>query len=180
MYPYELKSEAFPRYSQDGELLEMEQFEYQESEVATPPAAATTTACAKGLICLEHVHVPKQPDPKKPGTFIVGSLTRLEPKNMNPGFIDTADNLITNRSGTGLQTCLSNLLTTQFKNYLTPGSISKKSAARDDRVRVGLVDLSGSKLAQPDFAGWGLTVASCGITRRQSRCVSHEDNMWKH
>lgn len=33
MYPFALKSEAFPRYSQDGELLEMEQFEYLESEV---------------------------------------------------------------------------------------------------------------------------------------------------
>lgn len=33
MYQYALKLEAFPRYPQDGELLEMEEFEYQESEV---------------------------------------------------------------------------------------------------------------------------------------------------
>jgi len=123
-----------------------------------------TTACPKGLICLDHIHIPKQPDPKKPGQFIVGSQTRLVPNNMNPGFIDAADNLITDRSGTGLQTCLNKLLTTQFQNYLSRESIQKKSASGNDRVRIGLIDLTGPKLTQPDFAGWGSPVAMYGAS----------------
>lgn len=134
--------------------------------VASRSSAASggTATCLKGLICLEHVHCAKQPDPKKPGQFMAGSLARLEPKNMNPGFIDATDNLVTDRSSTGLQTCLNKLLTTQFQNYLSPDSIQRKSASRNDRVRIALIDLTGPKLTQPDFAGWGSPVSMYGAS----------------
>ncbi|MEW5755937.1 MAG: hypothetical protein AB1810_06495 [Pseudomonadota bacterium] len=123
-----------------------------------------TTGCPRGLTCLDHYHIPKKPDPTRPSRFVAGALTKLEPRNMNPGFIDSSDNLVTDRSGTGLQTCLNKLVTTQFQNFLSRESIQKKSASRNDRLRIGLIDLTGSKLTQPDFAGWGSTVAMYGAS----------------
>jgi hypothetical protein len=75
---------------------------------------------------------------------------------MNPGFIDQNDQLITDTSSSGLQTCLHKLITSQFQNYL----YNKQSGvpSGNDRLRVALVDLTGPKLARPDFAGWGSTV----------------------
>jgi hypothetical protein len=116
------------------------------------------------LICFDHFHVPKQADPRNPGHFTAGARSILTLKNMNPGFLDASDNIITNRSSTGLQTCLTQLLTTQFQNYLSRDSVQKKSASRNDRLRIGLVDLSGVKLNRPDFAGWGSTVAMYGAS----------------
>ena len=130
----------------------------------SPSTSAGMTACPKGLICLEHFHVPKTPNAKKPGNFVTGSTTRLEPKNMNPGVIDSADTLVVDRSSTGLQTCLVKLITTQFQNFLSRDSIKKKVASRCDRVRIGLIDLTGNKSSQPDFAGWGSTLAMEGAS----------------
>ena len=125
-------------------------------------AEAAATATAKGLKLLDHFHSPKRPDPATSGTFITGSLTKLSPANMNPGFIDAADNLITDNSSNGLQTCLQKLITTQFRNYLSsPSSIAPSTG---DRLRVALVDLTGKKLTQPDFAGWDATAAVYGAS----------------
>jgi hypothetical protein len=70
--------------------------------------------------------------------------------------------LITDISNTGLQTCLRKLITTQFKNYLSDTSNTTPIAS--DRLRVALVDLSGDRIAQPDFAGWGSTVSMYGAS----------------
>jgi hypothetical protein len=83
---------------------------------------------------------------------------------MNPGIIDSADQMIVDKSAAGLQTCLNKLLTTQFKNYLSADSVKRGSASSSDRVRIGLIDLTGPKLTQPDFAGWGSTVAMYGAS----------------
>jgi hypothetical protein len=114
------------------------------------------------LPLLDHFHSPKKPDPASSGNFITGSLTKLSVANMNPGFIDSADNIITDNSSNGLQTCLRKLITTQFQSYLS--SPSNTAPAAGDRVRVALVDLTGKKLTQPDFAGWGATVAMYGAS----------------
>ncbi|MBX9720029.1 MAG: hypothetical protein K2X81_01435, partial [Candidatus Obscuribacterales bacterium] len=134
-------------------------WETEVSQNQRSPSSSGVTACPKGLICLDHIHVPKQVDLVNPGQFITGVKSKLTVKNVNPGFIDAADNIITDRSNTGLQTCLIRLLTSQFQHYLSRDSLQKKSASWNDRVRVALVDLSGTKLTQPDFAGWGSTVA---------------------
>lgn len=136
----------------------------ESGSIGSSALSGSTVACPRGLICLDHFHIVKQPDSRNPGRFIVGAQARLEPRNMNPGFVDTADNLITARGGSGLQTCLNRLLTTQFSNYLSRESIRKKSASGNDRLRVGLVDLSGPKLTRPDLAGWGSTVAMYGAS----------------
>lgn len=128
------------------------------------PVSRSATTCLKGLICFEHIHIPKQPDPTKPGQFISAPPAKLEPKNMNPGILDSADQMILDKSGTGLQTCLNKLVTTQFRNFLSADSLNRGSASANDRVRIGLIDLTGPKLTQPDFAGWGSTVAMYGAS----------------
>ena len=132
--------QQFSRYSQLGNAL-------------VPP---------KGLVLLDHLHFPKQADASKPGQFVTGSIAKLAVSDMNPGFKDANDNLITDTSSTGLQTCLHKLITTQFQNYLSNKSSTAPSAG--DRLRVALVDLSGTKIAQPDFAGWGSTVSMYGAS----------------
>jgi hypothetical protein len=81
---------------------------------------------------------------------------------MNPGFIDSNDQLITDTSSTGLQACLRKLITTQFRNYLSNQQNTAPSAG--DRLRVALVDLTGAKIAQPEFAGWGSVVSMYGAS----------------
>lgn len=116
----------------------------------------------KGLVLLDHFHLPKQADTSKPGQFVTGSIAQLAVSDMNPGFKDANDNLITDTSSTGLQTCLRKLITTQFQNYLSNKSNTAPSAG--DRLRVALVDLSGARITQPDFAGWGSTVSMYGAS----------------
>jgi len=126
---------------------------YQFGEPVGPP---------KGLVLLDHFQSPKQPDPTSPGRFITGPVAKLDVKDMNPGFVDANDQLITDTSRTGLQACLHKLVTTQFRNYLSNPQSAAPSAG--DRLRVALVDLTGAKIAQPEFAGWGSTVSMYGAS----------------
>jgi hypothetical protein len=116
----------------------------------------------KGLKLVDHFQSPKQPDPTNPGQFVTGALTKMTVSDMNPGFIDVSDNLITDTSSNGLQTCLGKLITSQFQNYLS--SKSNTAPSKGDRLRVSLVDLTADKIAKPDFAGWGSTVAMYGAS----------------
>jgi hypothetical protein len=142
--PQQLRGHYIPRQISRYALL---------GEVFSPP---------KGLVLFDHFHSPKQPDTSRPGQFFTGSVSKLTVSDMNPGFKDANDNLMTDTSSTGLQTCLHRLITTQFQNYLSNKSSMAPSAA--DRLRVALVDLSGPKTAQPDFAGWGSTVSMYGAS----------------
>lgn len=121
---------------------------YQLGQPVAPP---------RGLALFDHFQVPRQPDPTTPGRFVTGAVAKLDVKDMNPGFIDANDQLITDTGGDGLQTCLRRLITTQFQNYLSNPRNTAPSAG--DRLRVALVDLTGPKIAKPDFAGWGSTVS---------------------
>ncbi|MCI0591323.1 MAG: class A beta-lactamase-related serine hydrolase [Gammaproteobacteria bacterium] len=125
-------------------------------------AAAVAAVAPKGLVLLEHFHSPKRQHPSIAGTFITAPITRLDVRDMNPGFIDKSDNLITDTSSTGLQTCLSKLITTQFQDFL--GKKGNLAPSQHDRLRVALVDLTGHKLTRPDFAGWGSTVSMYGAS----------------
>lgn len=114
-------------------------------------------ASPKNLKLVDHFHIPKSLPSGKAGT-----LTRLVAQNMNPGFIDANDNLIVDTSTSGLQTCLQKLITTQFQNYLSNKNNIAPSVG--DRLRVALVDLTGNKLTQPDFAGWGYNNSMYGAS----------------
>ena len=100
---------------------------------------ANATPLPKGLILLDHMHIPKTPDPKAPGTFGVGPLSVLKTGDMNPGFIDATDNLVVDTSGTGLQNCLRALMTKRFQDLL--GNRRQTAPGAYDRVRIALVDL---------------------------------------
>jgi hypothetical protein len=116
----------------------------------------------KHLKLLEHFHAPKQPHFSNAGQFVTSGVTKLIVGDMNPGFVDLSDNLIIDTSGTGLQTCLHKLITSQFQNYLS--SSTATAPASGDRLRVALVDLSGDKLVKPEFAGWGSPIKIYGAS----------------
>ncbi len=130
----------------------------READFDTPPPS--TAKCP--VICFEHFHTPKTADPKKPGNFTSGALTLLTP--VNPGFVDSSDELITDTSSTGLQTCLKKLITTKFPEFLAKTSRTSGTASAQDRLHIALVDLTGDKLSKPEFAGWGSTVAMYGAS----------------
>lgn len=136
---------------------------FQESEVSGG-TGASAAACPRGLVCLEHVHIPKQPDAARPGQFKSVAPARLEPSGMNTGIMNSADEMMLDRSAGSLQNCLDNLILTKFQNYLSRDAVRQKSASRGDRLRVALFDLTGAKLAKPDFAGWGSTVPMYGAS----------------
>lgn len=115
-----------------------------------------------GLALLDHMHVPKAPDPAHPGTFTTGGPTVLKSADMNPGWIDANDNLVTDKSGAGLQRCLELSITSDFQGLLSRRGQSAPAAS--DRIHVALVDLTGNKLTKPDFAGWGSTLAIFGAS----------------
>ncbi len=117
--------------------------EYEDS----PPA---------GLILLDHMHIPKTPDATAPGGFKAGAITIMKPSAMNPGFVNASDELITDTSESGLQTCLEKAIRDKFSKLLARKTDAKPAAG--DRVKIAIVDLTGAKLAKPDFAGWGSTV----------------------
>jgi hypothetical protein len=136
--------------------------EEYEQDVPTGQAEATAKAAPKGLVLLDHVHIPKTPSPKVPGSFEVDALAILKTANMDPGFIDANDKLVVDTTSTGLQTCLQLLMTKSFQDLL--GSWRQTAPSANDIVRVALVDLTGTKLAAPDLAGWGSTVPMYGAS----------------
>jgi hypothetical protein len=125
--------------------------------------AGTGAASApKGLVLLQHTHIPKTPAPAAPSGFRAGAPAALIVADMNPGFINANDEVAFDTSGSGLQTCLRSLIASNFSELLA--SPKQTQPAANDRVRVAIVDLTGEKLANPDFAGWGSTVAMYGAS----------------
>ncbi len=156
----ELKGEQ--EEPEDLEALVAEVNPFQETERTSSPSASVEPP--KGLVLLNHVHIPRQPDPKHPGVFFSAAAAKLEPKAMNPGFIDANDELLTDTTSTGLQTCLKKLITTKYGDFLTRACRQSGTVSKDDRVHIALVDLTGPKLTQLDFAGWGSTVPMYGAS----------------
>jgi len=107
----------------------------------------------QGLVLLDHMQTPKTPDATRPGTFTTGTLAKLT--TLNPLFIDAADNVVTDTSPTGLQTCLNKLITSKYDGLL--GARGQTAPGPHDHVHVAIVDLTGNKLTAPEFAGWGAT-----------------------
>ncbi len=115
----------------------------------------------KGLVLLDHMHVPKTP--AVPGSFTSGSLTKMKAADLNPLFINPGNStVILDSSPTGLQHCLDVAITTGFGGLL--GSARQTGPGARDIVHVALVDLTGAKLTSPDLAAWGAPVDMYGAS----------------
>jgi hypothetical protein len=146
-------------YFIDRQLSRVDYTPFHLGALGAPPTAPAPPA---GLKLLDHFQAPKRLTPGVPAAFITDPIAKVATGDLNPGFFDANDNLIVDTASDGLQTCLRKLITTQFQNYLA--NRSSQAPSGDDRLRVALVDLSGDKLARPDFAGWGSTVAMYGAS----------------
>jgi hypothetical protein len=108
---------------------------------------------------LRHFQRLVEEDSANPGKVKVGNIVPLEPKHMNPGFIDHSyaepGRVNLDVSSKGLQPCLEDLLKTSFPHFLAKESLGKPSPC--DRVRVALVNLTGPRWFDPDLAMWGGT-----------------------
>lgn len=101
-------------------------------------------------LLLPHFHVRKA----VPGGALSpagGTPQAMQPSGMNPGFVNAADELAVNTGPTGLHTRLRALM-------------SKKYASQSGKMKVALVDLTGTRLYAPDFAGWNSTVLLYGAS----------------
>lgn len=116
----------------------------------------------KGLWLLDHVHIPKAPDPAHPGKFSIGSSTKLVAADLNPQFYDSAGVLKLDSSPTGLQTCLDAMMKSSFGGFLSRAG--QTSPHPDDVAHVAVVDLTGAKRSAPEFAAWGAPVDMYGAS----------------
>jgi V8-like Glu-specific endopeptidase len=116
----------------------------------------------KGLALLDHVHIPKAPDPAHPGTFTIGASTKLVAADLNPQFYDSAGVLKLDSSPTGLQTCLDAMMKSSFGGFLSRAG--QTSPHPDDVAHVAVVDLTGAKRSAPEFAAWGAPVDMYGAS----------------
>lgn len=140
-----------------GSLDELDEEEFQQIAGSLSLEIAITP---KALKLVDHFYIHKS----LPDGRVVG-LKRLVPQDMNPGFISlVSGDLLVVRRTDGLQTRLDNLIKNNYASFLASRSSTQSSAKVGDRIRVALVDLTGQKLFEPDFAGWGETVATEGAS----------------
>lgn len=108
-----------------------------------------------GVPAFEHFFQPMKADGNALTWVSDGQEKALE--TLNPGFIDAQDNLLPSDA---LQKGLADLLTENrnFSRFLTRDSIRLRRGFSGDKIHVALVDLTGKKMTQPEFAGWASTV----------------------
>ena len=129
------------------------------AEEDTPPETPGTTA-PKGLVLLSHSHVRRTcPDGKS--FTSASSATPMSPATMNPGFLKADDAI---EFDTALDAKLVQLIldTPKYKSMLSAESRSTRTAHREDRLRVALVDITGDKICKPGYASWGSTLSMPG------------------
>jgi hypothetical protein len=111
----------------------------------------------------EHFHIRKSRDMSSGHISVDTSATVMQATAMNPWFIDPDnDEIILDRSTSGLQGRLEEEVLTNFADLLDPASVSGKTAHSTDKIQLALVDLTGDKIFSPEFAGWGSTVPRDG------------------
>lgn len=99
-------------------------------------------ASPPGLVLLKHFHVPVEKG------LAISLPTQMRSENMDPWYQPKNDSL-----QQGLHSVLKQ---DPFRNFLVDKTATRAHAS--DRIRVALVDLSGRKLFNPVFAGYGSTV----------------------
>jgi hypothetical protein len=106
-------------------------------------------AINNGLPKFRHFIEPKSIDihSKK---WITSGVSEMNPQNMNPGFIADNDQILVKKN---LQEALSQLIKTKYKKY-----IRSNTPSNNDNFSISLIDLSGDKVLNPEYAGWGSVV----------------------
>lgn len=156
------------RFERELEDLGLSRSLYREFQLAPDssscPKCQVSPAIAKSLKLTCHFHVPKNLDAKT-GDLVTGSTVLMEPKNMQPYYIDPwLDDINVDRTANGLQTKLENLIKNSYGDYLNKKRKADDKASFNDRIRVALVDLTKKKLSKPEFAGWGSTIPIDGAS----------------
>jgi V8-like Glu-specific endopeptidase len=152
--------------------LELEQFEMEQFEGESPGVFEVLPVnlseleehqvSPKNLVLLDHIHIPKAPDPAHPGAFIPGVATKLTAADLNPRFFDGGSTVILDSTPTGLQHCMDRLISSGFNELL--GSKGQTGPGAGDHVHVALVDLTKGKLSAPELAAWGAPVDMYGAS----------------
>jgi hypothetical protein len=85
----------------------------------------------------------------------------MSPATMNPGFLKADDTI---EFDTALDAKLVQLIldTPKYKSMVSAESRGTRTAHREDRLRVALVDITGDKICKPGYAGWGSTFSMPG------------------
>lgn len=111
------------------------------------------------VVRLSHFQQIVEQDPADPKKVKVGKIVPLHPDLMNPGFIDkrhgNPGRIKLDVWSKGLQPCLEELLKRWYPGFLAEDKPGRPSVC--DRVRVALVNLTGSRWFDPDVALWGGT-----------------------
>jgi hypothetical protein len=138
----------------------LDELDEEEFEQIAGSLSLEIAITPKALKLVDHFYIHKSlPDGRVTG------LKRLVPQDMNPGFISlVTGDLLVDRRADGLQTRLDTLIRNNYAEFLASRSSTQSSAKAGDKIRVALVDLTGQKLFEPDFAGWGATVATEGAS----------------
>jgi hypothetical protein len=132
----------------------------RDEETSAVMVAGEIPPLPKGVPAFEHFFKPMKRDSRSNSWIEDGTEARLDP--LDPGFLDSSGRLQTG----ALHKALSDLLVgkPEFNRHLSPAAIREGKAQSGDRLRLALVDLTGKKLIQPEFAGWGSVVAVEGAS----------------
>ena len=128
--------------------------------IATPSTLSgfSQLAAPDTLLRLPHFQQVVEQDPADPKKVKSGKIVPLSPENMNPGFVSMRfgepGNIRLDYGKNGLQPCLEKALAW---HPLLLADDQPGIPSRCDRVRVALVNLTGTRWFTPDLALWGGT-----------------------
>ncbi len=109
----------------------------------------------RGLNLVPHAHL-RQTCADGQAFRADAAATPMSSATMNPGFLK-ADDLIefdTRLDGKLIDLIVGNA---DYRTMVSAESVRRRWPSQGDKLRVALVDLTGSKLCRPGYAGWGST-----------------------
>jgi hypothetical protein len=130
------------------------------SEIDQETEDQETPPLPKGVHSFEHWFQPMKRDTTASSWIPDGGERKLEP--IDPGFFEANGEL----KISSLNNSLKDLLVgnAEFSRHLSRDALRDGKAKAGDKIRVALVDLTGSKLLDPEFAGWGSLAAVYGAS----------------
>ena len=114
----------------------------------------------RGAHRFEHWFQPMKRDSARGRWVPDGAEKLLEP--IDPGFFNAGGALKPSSLNDALKTLLTGKA--EFSQHLSRESVRSGQARAGDRVHVALVDLTGKKRLEPEYAGWGSTVPVVGAS----------------